>query len=416
MNNLLIQAQTYFDGQRHHTAGPYIFTIANGMIRDIGALRPGEGFPSAHATTQRWNTAFVMPGLVEAHGHLFLDGGELDLTRRKQYLSATMPQMLEVARSNLAANITAGITLIRDAGDIHGVNTHLKKEIAQNRGVVPELRSPGRAIRKTDRYGSFMAVEVGDAASIERTIEALAPTADDLKILLTGIIDFENGRVKGPVQFDLEETRLMVRTARRLGLKTYAHCSGSEGLNIAVEAGIDSIEHGFFMEPDIVKKMADQGAAWVPTFAPVYFQFARPDVTKWNAATLAKLHAILQNHFHSVAQAAARGVPVVAGSDAGSYGVPHGAGLIDELLFLRQAGLTVEQVLSAATTVPRRLWNASPAHVAPGQVANFIGLADSPFKDINSLRQVNLICRNGRVIQPDGAAATLASSLPSRRN
>ena len=107
---------------------------------------------------------------------------------------------------------------------------------------------------------------------------------------------------------------------------------------------------------------------------------------------------------------------MVAGSAAGSYGVPHGAGLIDELLFLRQAGLTVEQVLSAATTVPRRLWNASPAHVAPGQVANFIGLADSPFKDINSLRQVNLICRNGRVIQPDGAAATLASSLPSRRN
>ena len=416
MNNLLIQAESYFDGRQNHSAGPYLFTLTNGIIRDICALRPGDGVPATHATTPRLHTAFVMPGLVEAHCHLFLDGGELDLTARKQYLTATTAQMLDVARSNLAANTAAGITLIRDAGDIHGVNTHLKEELAHARGVVPELRSPGRAIRKTGRYGSFMALEISDAESIERTIESLAPTADDLKILLTGIIDFENGCVKGPVQFDLAETRLIVRTARRLGLKTYAHCNGPEGLNIAVDAGIDSIEHGFFMEPDIVKKMADKGTAWVPTFAPVYFQFARPDVTRWNPVTLAKLHAILQNHFHTVAEASARGVPVVAGSDAGSYGVPHGTGLIDELVFLRQAGLTVEQVLSAATSVPRQLWNAPPANMAVGQAANFIALADSPLNDITALRQVRLICRNGKAVRPDGTSPTLASTVLSQGN
>ena len=416
MNNLLIQAESYFDGRQDHSAGPYLFTITNGIIRNICALRPGEGFPATDATTPRLHTAFVMPGLVEAHGHLFLDGGELDLTARKQYLTATTAQMLDVARSNLAATTAAGITLIRDAGDIHGVNTYLKQEIARRHDVVPELRSPGRAIRKTGRYGSFMALEVGDAKSIESTIEALAPTADDLKILLTGIIDFENGCVKGPVQFDLAETRLIVRTARRLGLKTYAHCNGPEGLNIAVEAGIDSIEHGFFMEPDIIKKMADKGTAWVPTFAPVYFQFARPDVTRWTPATLAKLHAILQNHFHTVAEAAARKVPVVAGSDAGSYGVPHGTGLIDELLFLRQAGLTAPQVLSAATAVPRQLWKAPTADVAVGHAANFIGLANSPLNDMNALRQVQLICRNGQAVRPDGTSPTIASAILAQGN
>ncbi len=416
MNNLLIQAESYFDGRQNHSAGPYLFTLTNGIIRDICVLLPGDGVPAIQATTPRLHTAFVMPGLVEAHCHLFLDGSELDLARRKDYLNAGRSQMLGTGRVNLAANLAVGITLIRDAGDIHGINTHLKEEITHASGVVPELRSPGRAIRKTGRYGSFMALEVRDAESIERTIESLAPTADDLKILLTGIIDFENGCVKGPVQFDLEETRLIVRTARRLSLKTYAHCNGPEGLNIAVEAGIDSIEHGFFMEPDIVKKMADKGTAWVPTFAPVYFQFARPDVTKWNPSTLDKLHAILQNHFHNVAGAAAKGVPVVAGSDAGSYGVPHGTGLIDELLFLRQAGLTVEQVLSAATSVPRQLWNAPPANVAVGQTANFIGLAGSPFKDINSLRQIQLICRNGEVVKSDGTSQIVASTVFSKGN
>ncbi len=416
MNNLLIQAESFFDGRQNHSAGPYLLTIANGIIRDICELRSSNGFPANDAATTRLHTAFVMPGLVEAHCHLFLDGGELDLARRKEYLAAGRSQMLSTGRANLAANLAAGITLIRDAGDIHGINTHLKEEISHASGVVPELRSPGRAIRKTGRYGSFMALEVRDAAGIENTIETLAATADDLKILLTGIIDFENGCVKGPVQFDLEETRLIVRTARRLGLKTYAHCNGPEGLNIAVEAGIDSIEHGFFMEPDIVKKMADKGTAWVPTFAPVYFQFSRPDVTQWNPATLDKLHAILQNHFHNVAGAAAKGVPVVAGSDAGSYGVPHGTGLIDEVLFLRQAGLTVQQVLSAATAVPRQLWNASPADVAVGQAANFIGLDDSPFKDMNSLRRVQLICRNGQAVKPDGTSPIVASPLLSQRN
>ncbi|NNM87340.1 MAG: hypothetical protein HKL95_02345, partial [Phycisphaerae bacterium] len=94
----------------------------------------------------------------------------------------------------------------------------------------------------------------------------------------------------------------------------------------------------------------------------------------------------------------------------------HGTGLIDEMLFLRQAGLTAQQVLSAATSVPRQLWNASSADVAVGRAANFIGLADSPLNDISVLRQVQLICRNGQVLRPDHASPTLASTVLSQGN
>jgi imidazolonepropionase-like amidohydrolase len=188
-------------------------------------------------------------------------------------------------------------------------------------------------------------VEVTDVNSIVRTILQLATTADDLKVLLTGIIDFEKGCMKGGLQFTLEETKLIVRTARELGLRTYAHCSGIEGLRIAVEAGIDSIEHGFFMQRDVLRAMADQGIAWVPTFPPVYFQYARPELFGWNKQTVADLWRILDNHFEHVALASQMGVPVVAASDAGSYGVPHGQGLIDDLLYRHRARMPLDKVL-----------------------------------------------------------------------
>jgi len=250
----------YFDGERLHVDGPYSIDIALGVIRDIQrGDRALDGSPLGGSATR---VGFVLPGLVEGHAHLFLDGAELDVNVRKDYLKAPLEQMLDVGRRSLADSLAAG--------DIYGVNGRLKAELKGRTGASPELRSPGRAIRKAKRYGSFMAEEVTDHASIVKMIEVLAPTADDLKILLTGIIDFEKGEMKGGVQFDAAETNLIVTTARQHGLRTYAHCSGMEGLRIAVDAGIDSIEHGFFLEKEILREMADKSIAWVPTFSPVY--------------------------------------------------------------------------------------------------------------------------------------------------
>jgi imidazolonepropionase-like amidohydrolase len=391
MNTRTFVTGSYFDGQRQHDQGPYVIEVHDGVIRHI---RQGA------ATTGTDTLPFLMPGLVEAHCHLFLNGGELDVTTRQNYLKAPRDQMLAVARRSLRENLAAGITLIRDAGDIHGVNTTIKAELAAAPGVMPALRSPGRAIRKAKRYGSFMALEVTDKESIARALRELAPTADDLKILLTGIIDFENGVMKGGVQFDLDEARLIVQTAHELGRLTYAHCSGREGLEIAVAAGIDSIEHGFFMERDILKQMADKGIAWVPTFCPVYFQHEHPELAGWNAVTVEKLWSILARHFEHIALACDMGVPIVAGSDAGSYGVPHGRGLIDELFFQRRAGMPLDKVVASATSLPRRQWKCAPADILVGNQADFVALAGSPFENMDHLRHVHLVCRHGQTWSP----------------
>jgi imidazolonepropionase-like amidohydrolase len=194
--------------------------------------------------------------------------------------------------------------------------------------------------------------------------------------------------VKGKPQFNTEELRLIVRLARQQGLRTLVHCSGIDGLETAVAAGVDSIEHGFFMTRGVLEGMAEKEIAWVPTFSPVHFQWQSPEIAGWNEQTVANLRRILDSHFEHVALAAELGVPLIAGSDAGSHGVRHGQALIDELDFFARAGLPMADILRAATSVPRRRWGVAPAGLTAGQRAECVALAGSPFEDPAHLHHV----------------------------
>jgi imidazolonepropionase-like amidohydrolase len=404
MNSYAVVTDSYFDGERWHADGPYTLRVENG---NIASIDKGDCSAACRKAGMAVRTeAFLMPGLVEAHSHLFLDGGQLDFSARNEYLSASGEEMLAVARANVAANLAAGVTLVVDAGDRYGVN----HDIREQSGLVT-VRSAGWALRRPKRYGGFMAREVASREEIAAAIEELATTADDLKVILTGIIDFKSGSVKGEPQFDVDELRFIVSQARDRGLRTFVHCSGVAGLEVAAAAGVDSIEHGFFMTREVLKSMADQGIAWVPTFSPVHFQWARPELAGWDAQTIAHLRAILDSHTEHVAMAAELGVPLVAGSDAGSHGVRHGAALLDELDFFLAAGLPMDQVLRSATALPRRRWGCEASLLAVGQRARFIALEGSPFKAARSLRQVVEVYADETVLSIHQGAPSQAVSL-----
>lgn len=401
MDTTILVADAFFDGRKLHKGGPYSIIIRSGVIAGIEPGDVSSLVPDAVSA----GAPFVMPGLVEAHAHLFLDGPELDQSVRKEYLGAPIDRMLEMARKNCTLYRDAGITLVRDAGDAYGVNTRLQAEFAQFPETPVQVRVPGRALRKKGRYGSFLGVEVTDAAGIVAAIHEVASTAQDLKIVLTGIIDFEKCEVKGVPQFDLDECRLMVKTAHELGLPTFAHCSGFEGLRLAVEAGIDSIEHGFFMTREILTAMADRNIAWVPTVSPVHFQYARPELAGWNGTTVKGLEKILDNHFEHIAMALDLGVGLVAGSDAGSFGVRHGSGLIDELFFFRQAGVPTERILESATSIPRKRWHCPSADITAGNRADILLLEGSPFDDFENIRRTRGLLAGDRIRPAAGASA-----------
>jgi imidazolonepropionase-like amidohydrolase len=303
--------------------------------------------------------------------------------------------MLRVAKDNLLLCRAAGVTLVRDLGDRYGVNHSVR---AEEHGVA--IRSVGSGLRKRGRYGGFMAREVSSLQEITVAVNEISQSADDLKVILTGIIDFQAGAVKGSPQFAAEELCFITDLARERGLRTVVHCSGVEGLERAVAAGVDSIEHGFFMTRSVLEGMADRNIAWTPTISPVYFQWLRPELAGWDQQTVANLRRILDRHLEHIALAAALGVPLVAGSDAGSHGVVHGAALIDELDFLLEAGLPMETVLSAATSVPRLRWGAEPHNLSAGRRAEFIALRGSPLVDPCHLHAVEAVYCSNNCSQP----------------
>ncbi len=396
----ILVAGSMFDGEHYLSGTPHTVVIEHDRVVEV--LDGDQSGRFVEPGDEIWHVAFLMPGLVEGHAHLFLNGGELDGGVRSSYLKSPVENMLEIGRDNLRLSAEAGVTLIRDAGDRFGINHALRAEASLAKSPLPRVRSAGLGVRRARGYGAFMAREVDDPSQIPKIVGDLAADSDDIKVILTGIIDFDLGAVKGPPQFDLDECRAIVNSARAAGRRTFAHCSGLDGISLAIEAGIDSIEHGFFMNQEMLAVMAERQIAWVPTLSPVDFQWRSPQWCGWSSGTIDNLRTILDGHIRHLALAAELGAPIVCGSDAGSHGVPHGSSLVDEVEFLLQAGLSMEKALAAATSVPRRLWGETPAGPVEGALAEIVVLASSPFDDPAALRNVEFVVMGGSILRPEG--------------
>lgn len=384
---IAIQADGCFDGETlSHRASTVI--VEDGRIT---AIHPGRvPVPGAQSLV----TAFLMPGLVESHAHLFLDGHEEDTARRAAHMEAGREVFLTTGRRNLERLRASGVTLVRDCGDRWGVNHALRAETAGT--ALPIVRSAGVAIRRKGRYGSFMAEEVVDAAGAAAAARARADS-DDIKVVMTGIIDFAAAAVKGGPQFSLDELSAITAVARELGKPTVAHCSGREGIDIAVRAGIGSIEHGFFLDPELLEAMAARGTGWTPTWIPVAWVRDHPSACGVGADGVAGLGRILDQHRANLLVAHRRGVVLLAGSDAGSLGVRHGDGLHDDLAAYVDAGVPLAAVLRAATSAPRQAWGMPGGRIAVGQPADLAAFTASPVAGLGHLRRAVATLVGGRL-------------------
>jgi imidazolonepropionase-like amidohydrolase len=336
-----------------------------------------------------------MPGMVDAHCHLALDGSQLGATARAVHAKLAARSLAETGRRNARAAARCGVTLMRDAGDRHGVNHLLRAEARDPASGLPAIRSAGIGIKRAGRYGAFFAADVGDRADIVATVRRLAADSDEIKIVLTGIVDFEAGAVAGEPQFDSEEAALIARTARESGRRTLAHCSGASGLAVALAAGVDSIEHGFFITRETLGAMADKGIAWTPTLSPVHFQWARPEISGWKPQTLSQLRRILDQHAQSLRFADEIGVTILLGTDAGSIGTEHGRAVAQEIARFLEAGLSLESALRASTSAPRICWGLAPGLLATGAPFDAVLLETSPFDALASLQRVQGVYRAG---------------------
>jgi imidazolonepropionase-like amidohydrolase len=353
----------------------------------------------------------LLPGLIEAHAHLFLEGGELNAAKRAAYQAQTPDLLLKFARQRLDRLVRLGITAVRDAGDKDGIGLSLSKLYrSEQRPLMPYVDSPGAAIHRKGQYGSFMAEPLENYPSPTSCVEArVRAGADRIKLIATGIINFKQGTVTSKPQFTTEEISELVTAAKRLGRQTFAHASGDDGIARAVEGGVDSIEHGFFVRADQLAQMRDRQTAWVPTFAPVQKQVDYAVEIGWGPDVVSNLRRVLEQHAASLLRAHEMGVPIVAGSDAGSYGVAHGRGLLYELELMERAGLPALAIVNAATgNSSKRLGYREPlGQIKPGYRSRFILTGHSPLEGVANLRKPRYVVYDGEpyICGEDGDAA-----------
>ncbi|HZZ44410.1 MAG TPA: amidohydrolase family protein [Tepidisphaeraceae bacterium] len=344
----------------------------------------------------------VLPCLIEAHAHLFLDGAPVNSEQREGYLKQSSEWMLARARQRWQKILQFGVGAVRDAGDKLGVGLALAAEGNQFAGKlreVPYIDSPGAAIHHRGRYGAFMGRPVEEYDSPAACVAGrVAEGADRIKLLVSGIINFKEGKVTAPPQMTIEEVKAFVQAAKSHGRQTFAHASGTDGVENSIEGGVNTVEHGFFVTREQLGKMRDRGIAWVPTFAPVQLQIDRAAELKWDEVVVGHLKKIIAGHQEMLRLGQEMGVQILAGSDAGSCGVPHAAGLIDEMVHMERAGMPAAGVLKSATGASADVLGFPEpiGRVAVGYRSRMIFTSHDPLKSVADLRKAKTVIFDGQ--------------------
>lgn len=347
----------------------------------------------------------LLPGLIEAHAHLFLQGGELDAGKRKAYLQQSSDELLAQAVPRLEKLLKFGIIAVRDAGDKDGVGLSLSKAYRhrdKDAAASAYIDSPGAAIHHQGRYGSFMGNPLEQHACAADCVAArVAEGADRIKLIPTSIINFQKGLVTAKPQMDTEELKAFTKAAREHSKQTFAHASGDIGIDHVIDASVDTVEHGFFIRPDQLDRMREKNIAWVPTFAPVQKQIDHAKIMGWDDECLANLKKIISNHKTSLRYAHEIGVTIIAGSDAGSYGVAHGDGFLYELELMQDAGLNPVDVINSATghCSDRLAFHEKFGKIKKGYQSRMILSPHHPEQNVAHLRKNHLCLFDGSVIE-----------------
>ncbi|MBR5337335.1 MAG: amidohydrolase family protein [Lachnospiraceae bacterium] len=260
--------------------------------------------------------------MYDAHVHIALDG--LDYNRMKDVHACGAD--VEHIRRVFDEYRGAGVGFLRDGGDRWGVSS-LAKRLAPEYGI--DYRTPAFAIYKKGSYGSILGRFFESFSDFKVLVNsAMDMGADFIKIMGSGIMDFNEYGLISPCTLEKDEIRDMISYCHDKGMSVMVHCNGNDNLTAFVMAGADSIEHGFFMGEDIPEMMAEINVIWIPTVTPVAELNGKPG---FNPEVIDK---ILKSHREMIKKALSLGVDIGTGSDAGSFAVPHKEGAGKEYDYL----------------------------------------------------------------------------------
>jgi len=349
----------------------------------------------------------VLPGLIDCHDHMALHG--YDLAGRWGLSERSSTRHLRTAQA-IEGTLAMGYTAVRDAGGldagfraaveeglIKGPRLYTAVAIISPIGGIGDRVSPSGhecVVPHDPALPNSVANGVDEVRRVVRTM--VRAGADVIKCATTGGASSRAGHGPRDQAFDLDEMRALCDESHALGRKVMCHALGGAGLRLALEAGVDSIEHGCYLDedPELIPMMAERGVFFVPTLLVYEYhsESKSPHVKE-------RSRALREHHLESIRRAMAKGVKVVAGTDAGGHGHPANAG---ELRCLVEAGLTPMQAIQAATGWAAECLGLEQelGTLEKGKRADLVVVDGDPLADVKILqdpKRIKLVIKDGKV-------------------
>ena len=408
---LYIHAGTLLDRPGETPRGASTIIVRGGRIE---AIRDGHVPPPAGARLIDLKREFVLPGLIDAHVHIFSDDEKM--RARLEAVSRDIEDSLLIGVGNARRTLEAGFTTVRDLGsDVHGV-TALRDAIASGLIPGPTIVAAGSAISGTGGHAdaannvnreieeirrSRAANLCNGADDCRRAVRAqISQGADVIKFTATGGVMSNIAGGLGQQLFD-DEMKAIVETAHLFGRKAAAHAHGADGIAAALRAGVDSIEHATYTNAETNALFKRSNAWLVPTMVAPHAALAQARAGTTSAATLAKAEETVAVHNENIARAIRDGVRIAFGTDSGV--ADHGKNA-KEFALLVKAGLTPAAAIRAATIDAATLLDRATriGSIEPGKDADIIAVATNPLNDVTVLERVRFVMRRGVVHALDG--------------
>ena len=406
----VIHAGKLLDKPGSPPRGPSTVIIRNGKIAE---LLSGHQQGPAGATLVDLKDKFVLPGLIDSHVHLDSDaGGNAALI---EAVTDSPARAAYRAAGNAKQTLMAGFTTVRNMGDGTGATLALRDAVAAGELPGPRIIDAGRSISTTSGHmDATLSVSEDLHASIgqenlcdgvESCRQAIRKQVrrgvDVIKIATTGGVNSRIGAGLGRQLFD-DEVKALVDTAHLYGKKVAVHAHGDDGVNIALAAGADSIEHGTMLTDESIKLFKAAGAFYVPTLSTVngYLERLAANPNAYPPDVLAKVQWRIGVTGKSLAKAYPAGVKIAFGTDAGVS--KHGRNA-DEFELMVKHGMPASAAIQAATMNAATLLGVDKevGSLEPGKAADLIAVTGDPIADITTLKSVRFVMKDGRIFKAE---------------